>query len=139
MYIHYCTLHFSAEDSADICETKYLTGQSGYLQTPQYPNNYPTNKHCTMHISVHKWQKVHLYVLDLNLRTAKNSGCEDTLYIHGGLHSKTLCGTRTKHKIFQSGSNVLTLKFTSNGNAHRKGFWLYYEGEHIIHVLCTCM
>ncbi|XP_013383791.1 uncharacterized protein LOC106154093 isoform X3 [Lingula anatina] len=116
--------------SVDICDEHKdkLFTQNGYIHSPRYPSNYPSNKDCELHIIVNPGQKIKLLALDLHIQDANGSDCEDTLYIHDNLRGSTLCGSRQNDLIFTTMANELILRFKSGvNNGRRKGLWLYFE------------
>ena len=123
-------------DTHDICSTHgTIKSQSGYIATPNYPNNYPADRDCVVNIEVQEHQRITLTILDMDLESNMSIQCLDWMYTMDGKRSVTLCGRRGNEPIKML-SNLLLLKFKSNGIENHKGFWLYFEGMFILDV-CT--
>lgn len=129
-YSTYFQVDYSCEPvilSRDICQSPLLTSQSGYLATPRYPSNYRNNKDCLTVIRVHKSQKINLTIIDMDLEINGTYGCHDWLYAFDQFRSVTLCGRRGNEKLNSLQSNEISIRFQSNRQRNKKGFWLYYE------------
>ncbi|KAK3097321.1 hypothetical protein FSP39_008614 [Pinctada imbricata] len=114
-------------DTHDICNIHgTIRSQSGYLATPNYPNNYPSNKACSVDIRVEEHQTINLMILDMDLESNMSVQCLDWMYTMDGKRSVTLCGRRGNEPIRML-SNTLLLKFVANGIENHKGFWIYFE------------
>ena len=124
----------------DICSDELeITGQSGYIKTPHYPNNYPRDRDCSVTIRApHSSQNVRLYIIDLRL-TQQRTGCSDWLQMRDGHRSKTLCGARSRVDGFVSLGNAVTVKFHSSSQQQNKGFWLMYTGNSSPTATSVCM
>lgn len=118
-------------ETKDICKTQLLTAQRGFISTPRYPNNYRENTDCLTQIQVHPSQFINLTVIDMDLDRNGTYGCNDWMYAFNQYRSVTLCGRRTNEKLTTLRTNSISMKFQSDGQVNKKGFWIYYEGMYI--------
>ena len=106
-----------------------MTSQRGYISTPRYPNTYPDSRDCTTRILVDPSQQINLTVIDMDLEINGTYGCHDWMYAFNAYRSVTLCGRRSNEKLVTLQSNEISIKFQSDEQTHKKGFWIYYEGR----------
>ncbi|XP_062577105.1 CUB and sushi domain-containing protein 3-like [Saccostrea cucullata] len=111
-----------------ICNVEDLRDQSGYLASPGYPNNYPSNLDCSARIYVKPNQNIRLFVIDMDLETNGSVRCMDYLYARDKSRSITLCARRANEPISIMWDELF-IQLMSNGIENHKGFWLYYEAD----------
>ena len=93
--------------------------------SPNYPRNYPHNRHETYNIAVNPGSKIKLTFVTFSLESSP--GCiYDYLRIRekDGSISKTLCGKNPGD--FVSKDNELTIEFHSDANKEFEGFYARY-------------
>ena len=95
-----------------------------------------------MQIQVDPSQNINLTVIDMDLDRNGTYGCNDWMYAYNQLRSVTLCGRRTNEKLTTLRTNSIFMKFQSNSQVNKKGFWIYYEGKpqwyvHLLYSLHT--
>eukprot|EP00118_Oscarella_pearsei_P022320 m.255461 g.255461 ORF g.255461 m.255461 type:complete len:1105 (+) comp40396_c0_seq5:41-3355(+) len=104
----------------------------GYLQSPNYPNVYPNDYLSDFIITAKEGKRVILTIVDFHLERTDN--CQnDRLEIYDGATSNAnrvgfFCGNMRSQTI-QSTSNVMILRFISNGRMAKSGFLIYYSSE----------
>lgn len=114
--------------TVDICRSSVLTNQTGYISSPRYPNNYSNKLDCLAQIIVHPSQNITLTIIDMDLEINGTYECNDWLYaFNQKKNSVTLCGQRTNEKLITLQSNDISIRFQSDGQVNRKGFWAYYQ------------
>ncbi|GAB1599285.1 uncharacterized protein LOC115215197 [Argonauta hians] len=114
-------------ETVKICDTKLLTGPSGYISSARYPNNVQGPFVCDLSIRVQPHQKIQLYILDLDLKGERNKNCTDFLLMNIGTSTITICNRSVNEKSIPTSKNVLNLTLTMNSRGKSKGLWLYYE------------
>lgn len=120
---------FSVIETQNICQSGSITSQRGFISTPRYPNNYPNDEDCLVHIIVDPSQSINLTIIDMNLEINGTFGCTDWMYAYDAYRSVTLCGRRSNEKVTTLQSNEISIRFQSDRKVNKKGFWVYYEGE----------
>lgn len=111
-----------------------LTGDSGTIQSPEYPNNYPVHAHCTWLITSSPGTNLVLTFTDFDVEDTEHCR-SDKLQTYDGnsIHSMSLgesCGN-TLPKPVIAFSNSLFLYFTSDETGAGSGFqaeWTIFEG-----------
>ncbi|EDO41711.1 predicted protein, partial [Nematostella vectensis] len=101
----------------------------GSLFTPNYPQEYPSNKECTWFISVPSGHNVRLvfYAFDLSSDVA----CSDAVELRDGKSltnpvKSTFCGSQIPQALIMT-SNLMTVRFKSNYDGNRRGFLAMFE------------
>uniref|UniRef100_A0A3B5BIP0 CUB domain-containing protein 2-like n=1 Tax=Stegastes partitus TaxID=144197 RepID=A0A3B5BIP0_9TELE len=109
-----------------------LTGLSGMISSPGYPQEYSNNADCTWSIHVSNTSVVTLVFLDFQLEN--NEGCNfDFVALFDGptvthRHLGKHCGTDKPPNIVTT-SNQLLVVFKSDFNIGGRGFKAYYYSE----------
>ncbi|KAG8252007.1 hypothetical protein J6590_068215 [Homalodisca vitripennis] len=108
-----------------------LTGPTGSIMSPNYPQPYMRNAECFFRISVSQGSRVRLIFVDLDLEP--HSTCRlDYVEVFDGVddHSKSLgryCTSSLSH--LTSSTNYVFVKFVSDISLSGRGFYLkYYTG-----------
>ncbi|XP_039590589.1 CUB domain-containing protein 2 [Polypterus senegalus] len=116
----------------DVCGG-VLTGFSGVISSPDYPDNYPNSVECSWTIQVSNHTVVSLMFLDFQLEN--NDECNfDYVAIFDGSsltdkHLGNYCGSNQPLDVVSS-SNKLLVVFKSDFNIGGRGFKAYYySGE----------
>ncbi|XP_029722333.2 cubilin homolog isoform X1 [Aedes albopictus] len=107
-----------------------LTRPFGSFNTPNYPNEYPTNTHCLWTIAVVPGSVIELTVSNFNMETSSScrydgltiSNTEDFDQIIG-----TFCHTQKEPVKLTSSGHILYVKFYSDQTYTYKGFTAYYR------------
>ncbi|OCT85044.1 CUB domain-containing protein 2 [Xenopus laevis] len=122
---------FYATYRKDICGG-ILTGLSGVITSPDYPDNYPNNAECNWFIRAAPGSTVYLTFTDFQM---ENEGCNfDYVAVFDGSGAEDnqvryFCGT-TKPPDIKSSLNELLVVFKSDFNIGGRGFKAYYySGE----------
>jgi len=104
-----------------------LTGNSGIIKSPNYPQLYPDNSHCVWTITVESGMKVNIkQAPGSQFHIEPDSACSyDRLYVEGG-KTTTVCGS-AGFPDFLSDSNSVTVKFSADSSVSFTGFSLLYE------------
>lgn len=111
---------------ADVCGG-VLTGLSGVLSSPEYPNNYPNNVECHWLIRASGPAAVKLVFVDFQVE-----GSDECMYDYvavlgapGPAHGHHYCG-RTRPPTFVSLGHELQVVFKSDFNIGGRGFKAHY-------------
>jgi len=107
-----------------------LTFRNGYIYSPNYPNNYPTNTQCQWTIIVQQGHNVQINFTDFDMESHSSCRYDYLQIIDGyGVNATELargCGT-TSPGFIQSTGNVMIIKFRSDASLTRRGFKGYYK------------
>ncbi|XP_006821495.1 cubilin-like [Saccoglossus kowalevskii] len=99
-----------------------LTGPSGTFYSPNFPNYYPPNKHCSWHITVGGGRRIRLQFLYFGVDSSANGNECSENYDHvlileyksnGNIKSRKLCGYGIPNVITTS-TNEIDVIFQSN-------------------------
>ncbi|XP_052571548.1 CUB domain-containing protein 2 isoform X2 [Peromyscus californicus insignis] len=127
---HVASRGFSAGYQKDVCGG-VLTGLSGVLSSPEYPNNYPNNVECHWLIRASGPAAVKLVFVDFQVE-----GSHECMYDYvavlgapGPAHGHHYCG-RTRPPTLVSLGHELQVIFKSDFNIGGRGFKAhYFSGE----------
>uniref|UniRef100_A0A8V5FZ61 Uncharacterized protein n=1 Tax=Melopsittacus undulatus TaxID=13146 RepID=A0A8V5FZ61_MELUD len=102
----------------------FLQELSGLIQSPNYPDSYPSSAHCVWHIQL--WEldhRVQIQFWDVQL---EGSSCQyDAIEVYdGGSPEDPLLGMvcRNNHQIFTSSGHQMTILFHSDNSGTQRGF-----------------
>uniref|UniRef100_A0A4W3IJA7 CUB domain containing protein 2 n=1 Tax=Callorhinchus milii TaxID=7868 RepID=A0A4W3IJA7_CALMI len=113
---------------ADVCGG-VLTGLSGLLSSPQYPDNYPNNAECRWVMQVSNSTVVSLVFYDFQLEKSEDCSFDYVSLFDGPSvshrHLGHFCGG-TKPPDIVSSTNQLLLVFKSDFNIGGRGFKASY-------------
>ncbi|XP_015772585.1 PREDICTED: muscle, skeletal receptor tyrosine protein kinase-like isoform X2 [Acropora digitifera] len=116
---------FSLISSADGRCRERLSGKTGKLQTPNYPNPYPSRSRCSWHIQVPVGYKIKLQFYHFVLE--KTHMCTgDVLKVYDGKSRSaeplgTYCGAMNPFRVESTASNLF-LEFKSDRSLNFAGF-----------------
>ncbi|XP_036448696.1 cubilin-like isoform X2 [Colossoma macropomum] len=102
-----------------------LTNSRGEFFSPQYPNNYPNNAHCTWRLLASETRVVNLTFTFVELET-----CCDSIRVYDGPSAAyPLLGRlpNDQRHQFNSTRNSLTIVFSSDRSVTRQGFRAQWE------------
>ncbi|XP_032350243.1 CUB domain-containing protein 2 isoform X2 [Camelus ferus] len=127
---HVASRGFSAGYQKDVCGG-VLTGLSGVLTSPEYPNNYPNNVECRWVIRAAGPATIKLVFVDFQVE-----GSEQCMYDYvavlggpGPAHEHHYCGSARPPTLVSLG-HELQVVFKSDFNIGGRGFKAYYfSGE----------
>ncbi|XP_036767041.2 CUB domain-containing protein 2 [Manis pentadactyla] len=123
---HVASRGFSAGYQKDVCGG-ILTGLSGVLTSPEYPNNYPNNMECRWVVRTTGPTTVKLVFVDFQVEG--NEECTfDYVAVLGGpgpAHGHHYCGS-TRPPTLVSLGHELQVVFKSDFNIGGRGFKAYY-------------
>jgi len=114
-------------------ELDITTGSGGYLQSIDYPNDYPNYVDCTYTITAPEGMAVRLRMESFDLESATIFTfwiCNyDYLELSepSGYSSGRLCGDGGTGYEHQSTGNLMHVMFHTDGSVTRQGFSLHYE------------
>lgn len=117
-----------------------MSGFTGEIMSPNYPEPYSYNADCLWKISVAAGSLVQIIITDLDLE--QHDKCRyDFIEIYDGINHRTnkrrYCGT-SYPRIIQSKSNQMTIRFRSDLTNSARGFYLKYETrKYTIIYKCT--
>lgn len=130
------------------CGPGYLTGHSGVITSPQYPNSFPKNSHCYWIIKVKETEKILIHVLDLDLSSSIR--CTDTFLqffngfaIPGMLRDEQYCGnlnTLDQTTEFISTNSRVVIRFETGLNDYGRhhGFKLVWTAVKLVSTTEPC-
>eukprot|EP00064_Thunnus_orientalis_P012933 superscaffoldBa00002042_g12969 len=105
----------------------YLYGSSGTFQSPNYPNPYPHNAHCTWYIRPGR-QIIQLEFPSIEMEN--QASCPfDYIYVYDGssTSSRILGKVCDNNVTFHSTGAYLTVRFRTDGSVNDKGFRANYH------------
>ncbi|XP_055498218.1 CUB domain-containing protein 2 [Leucoraja erinacea] len=129
---HVTSRGFSASYSKDVCGG-VLTGLSGMLSSPEYPDNYPNNAECRWFIRVSNQSVINLIFYDFHLESNEDCSFDYVAMFDGSSlnarHWGHYCGGTRPPDIISS-ANELLVVFKSDFNIGARGFKaFYFSGE----------
>uniref|UniRef100_A0A8D2Q321 CUB domain containing protein 2 n=1 Tax=Varanus komodoensis TaxID=61221 RepID=A0A8D2Q321_VARKO len=139
---HVASQGFSAIQAAEAksrADSRYyvcggvLTGLSGSITSPDYPENYPNNAECHWVIQATSNSVIKLIFVDFQMENDEQYGCDyDHLAVFdGGTEKASLlgkwCGRETLSPIISSRNKLLLVLHTDRNTANR-GFSVAYIG-----------
>ncbi|XP_072275305.1 CUB domain-containing protein 2 [Pyxicephalus adspersus] len=124
---HVGSTGFSATYRKDICGG-VLTGLSGVITSPDYPDNYPNNAECHWLIRAAPHTNIRLVFTDFQLESQECNFDYVAVLDGSGLDEQVrhYCGT-TKPPDITSSSNELHVVFKSDFNIGARGFKAYFS------------
>jgi deleted-in-malignant-brain-tumors protein 1 len=106
-----------------------LTGLNGSFSSPNYPENYDSRLRCNWTITVPPEYNIRLNFIDLHTES-----CDDYVLIFDGKSTNstsiaTFCGNLNSMSTtyVTSSSNVMTVKFFTDGSINFRGFLAFYS------------
>ena len=114
----------------------FLSGSSGFLWSPNFPNYYPTNSDCTWIMMVPSVKIIKMSFLSFTLESSQNTDCAGApegnarVYITNvasddGHTPFQLCGQTLPNPLYSEG-NSIQVRFVS-GSTIERGFNASYE------------
>uniref|UniRef100_A0A7E4ZZE0 Metalloendopeptidase n=1 Tax=Panagrellus redivivus TaxID=6233 RepID=A0A7E4ZZE0_PANRE len=111
-----------------------ITGTSGIVQSPRYPEPYPANQNCVWQISVPVGYRVAIIFRYFSIESHK--ACSyDRLEVYEGTNDTEdnliarLCGHRGPKYLTANNSNTAIVKFFSDASIQKTGFSLEFLRE----------
>ena len=107
-----------------------LTKPNGILESPNYPNIYPSNVECLWYIQTRLGQSIELNIEDFYL---EGDRCQwDFLAVYGGPDDSSpqltrLCNRRSENTTVTSQGNNMMIRFKSDSAVEGKGFRASYR------------
>ncbi|XP_070608648.1 scavenger receptor cysteine-rich domain-containing protein DMBT1-like [Erythrolamprus reginae] len=107
----------------------FLGYQSGSFKTPYYPLDYPNNVDCVWEIQVKNNYQIRLNLQDFVLEQCGSCTCDYVEIYDGPLHTASRLGKVCygSYHSFISSSNMMTVKFRTDGSVTRRGFYANYH------------
>ncbi|KAK1165222.1 CUB domain-containing protein 2 [Acipenser oxyrinchus oxyrinchus] len=129
---HVASKGFAVTYRKDVCGG-VLTGLSGIISSPDYPDNYPNNAECYWTVRVSDHTVVSLVFLDFQLENNEECNFDYVATFDGSAmtdkHLGNYCGGNKPPDIISS-TNQLLVVFKSDFNIGGRGFKAYYfSGE----------
>lgn len=107
-----------------------VTGSSGIIKSPNYPNNYPTNKVCTWTIKVGATEEIELEFLNVDVEGDSNCRYDYIEVRDGGneyaAFKKKFCGN-TIPEVIKSSGDALYVEFFSDQSGTKSGFYASWK------------
>lgn len=110
---------------------KYLNRTRGYLQSPLYPDNYPSNAKYTWLVELLPGYIIDITFDDFELEFAVNCTSDYIEIFDGGDNSSAslgkYCGAKNPTDHVKSSGNLMYVEFSSNSVRTNKGFRISYN------------
>ncbi|XP_066266557.1 chymotrypsin B-like [Branchiostoma lanceolatum] len=113
----------AASAIAQTCDT--VSGSSGTVSSPNYPQHYPNNARCNYVLSPGTGQQVAMEFTDFALENHYQCAYDALEIFDGGISLGKFCGTNTPGPI--SSRNEIIVVFSSDYSVTAKGFSFDYE------------
>ncbi|MEE6514872.1 hypothetical protein FKM82_023266 [Ascaphus truei] len=119
------TLHENKHDCKEAgCDHK-VTGSTGTISSPNWPDKYPSKKVCTWQITATAGHRVRLTMSELDLESHQECAY-DHVEVHAGRDSQApvltrFCGSKIPDPI-TAPSNKMFLRFVSDNSVQKRGF-----------------
>ena len=119
--------------SACISPGESINASSGHISSPNFPNNYDSNKNCIWNITVPDGKIIKLTFLNFTLVAGENEDCAGAaadsarVFItnvasHGGKPNDfKICGQKLPSPVYSEG-NFIQVRFESRTGPVNKGF-----------------
>ncbi|XP_006816955.1 dorsal-ventral patterning tolloid-like protein 1 [Saccoglossus kowalevskii] len=109
---------------------------TGIINSPNYPNNYPNNQYCYYYITVRDGMSVQLTFSEFDTEE-----CCDRVIIYDGLttssaHMGTYLGSTIPPIIVSSGPDLM-VRFYSDSTVTKRGFHAYFNAVQPIYISTT--
>lgn len=106
-----------------------IGGQTGYIQSPNFPGEYPANAECIWHIRAEPGRKIIMVVPEIFLR--RQDDCGDQLVMRKtAVQSSTMsfrtCGNVSRPIAFTALTQKLWIQFKSDSTNSAGGFRIHY-------------
>ncbi|XP_030056873.1 signal peptide, CUB and EGF-like domain-containing protein 2 [Microcaecilia unicolor] len=127
------TTDFDGSTNISHCKNRYCGGElgdfTGYIESPNYPGNYPANTECTWSINPPPKRRILIVVPEIFLPIEDE--CGDHLVMRKSSSSNSVttyetCQTYERPIAFTSRSKKLWIQFKSNEGNSAKGFQVPY-------------
>lgn len=114
-----------------------LTGESGSIESPDYPNSYFSNLNCEWQIRVSEGSTISLHIATLDIEVPANGRCLfDYIELFDGDNDGAqsmgrYCSLQggTSKNAFSTSSNKIFIRFTSDATVNHGGFKLNYRTQ----------
>lgn len=110
-----------------------MTSEEGLIQSPNYPDEYKSNKECVWSIKTSSNYQVALRFHSFELEANENCAYDFIEIRDGGQETAPLlgkfCGSKLPTELHSSG-NELWLRFVSDGSVEKGGFSASYVREY---------
>ncbi|XP_048237900.1 cubilin-like isoform X1 [Haliotis rufescens] len=124
------TASYTTLNASTLCGAA-LTGMTGVVTSPNYPNNYPHQRECEWTITVPSGNQILLNFTDFAMEYHPNCNFDYVEIRNGGYSTSPLsgryCGSSTPPSIV-SHSNQMYIKFKSDASFSARGFMISYDG-----------
>ena len=125
----------------DICDSRDVTGDFGYIATPGYPSTVPRGRNCTKTITVPSGKFGYFRIISSDMPNGDTCVAWDHLKLASGKREELFCGvvvhggfTNNYMWSFPAGRVDLTF-FSHPTMKHYEGFVLYFEGICLFHCI----
>nr|XP_039268068.1 cubilin-like [Styela clava] len=107
-----------------------LTAQSGYFNSPNYPQEYPVDTDCTWIISSSPGNRIELTFMDFSIEEHENCAFDYVQIREGSANGPSLarlCGSTLPANVSSIAGHILYVKFHSDVSTTAEGFQAYYQ------------
>ncbi|XP_007885760.1 signal peptide, CUB and EGF-like domain-containing protein 2 isoform X3 [Callorhinchus milii] len=122
------TTDFDGSTNITQCKNRQCGGElgdySGYIESPNYPGDYPANVECVWNLSPPPKRRILIVVPEIFLPI--DDECGDYLVMRKSLTTYETCQTYERPIAFTSRSRKLWIQFKSNEGNSGKGFQVPY-------------
>ncbi|CAL8321576.1 unnamed protein product [Lota lota] len=125
-------LHENKHDCKEAGCDQVVTGLTGILSSPDWPDTYPSQKACTWSLATVPGHRIKIAFNELDME-AHLECVYDHLQIHDGEDGRApslgrFCGAKKPPPVISSG-NQMFLRFYSDNSVQKRGFELSYSTE----------
>ncbi|XP_046856293.1 enteropeptidase-like isoform X2 [Xenia sp. Carnegie-2017] len=124
LLVVFVTSFSSKSFGINICSTRAITLSSGYITSPNYPNDYDNNINCILTLRAPFGFSFRFTFTKLDLEVNPSGQCYDHVKI-SGIRSRHFCNKITPFN-FNPGGNVVTVQMYSDASITKDGFRLQF-------------
>lgn len=118
-------LHENKHDCKEGSCTHHITSPNGEVQSPNYPDSYPSRKDCTWLFTTTPGHRIKLLFTEFELEPHQECAYDHIVVYDGdSTEASTLgrfCGSKVPHPLLAS-LNKMFMIFKSDASVQRKGF-----------------
>ncbi|XP_013419485.1 neuropilin and tolloid-like protein 2 [Lingula anatina] len=125
------------KDTLDMCIRGGVHSTlTGFIKSPNYPNNYGPVTDCTCNITTKPDAKLLLTFVDALIEWSKD--CQrDFIRIYDGHHNIVRCGSLHRNFNYTTKFGSVLVRFVADGQQEGKGFWMNFKSPQPVTVQCS--
>ena len=118
-------LHENKHDCKEGSCTHHIVAARGEIQSPNYPESYPSKKDCAWLFTTTPGHRIKLVFSDFELEPHQECAYDHIVVYDGEGHESPMlgrfCGSKVPHPLLAS-ANKMYMVFKSDASVQRKGF-----------------